>query len=268
VSALTFPALVSGVRERRGTVPLNLLVLRAVDSTNRLARRIREELGEDELPLPWSALIAFEQTAGRGRQGRSWASPPGQGVYATVLGRLPDPARLPLLPLAVAARLAEALAPHLANGCRLKWPNDLMTAGGKVGGVLVEALGGASRGVEVLVGFGVNHGQEAGELVEGATSLAMSGARPPLAALAVDLAAAVAEEVRSAESAATTLDRWLARSQHAPGDPLRCRVPGGIVEGTYRGLAPDGRLRLEVGGREELLVSAEVEPGAAREVEE
>jgi BirA family biotin operon repressor/biotin-[acetyl-CoA-carboxylase] ligase len=263
VSALSFPALVSGVREWRGSVPLNLLVLRAVDSTNQLARRIREELGEDELPLPWSALLAFEQTAGRGRQGRHWSSPGGQGVYATVLGRLGEPSRLPLLPLAVAARLAETLAPHLPEGCLLKWPNDLMAGGAKLGGVLVEALSGAATGVDVLVGFGVNHGQEGTELVAGATSLAERGAHPSLPALAVELAAAVAEELRSTEPPAATLDRWLARSLHSPGDTLRCRLPGGAVEGTFRGLAPDGRLRLDVGGREELLVSAEVERAPA-----
>jgi biotin-(acetyl-CoA carboxylase) ligase len=83
--------------------------------------------------------------------------------------------------------------------------------------------------------------------------------RPPLAALAVERAAAVADGVRANATAGDVVARWLSRSLHADGDRVRCRVPGGVVEGAFRGLAADGRLRLEVDGREELLVSAEVE---------
>jgi BirA family transcriptional regulator, biotin operon repressor / biotin---[acetyl-CoA-carboxylase] ligase len=265
-AALTFRQLVEEVRQHRNGVPLNVLLLRRVDSTNRLARRIRAELGLDELTLPWSALLAFEQTAGRGRLGRRWESPPGQGIYLTVLGRLPDRDRLAVLPLAVAACVAETLAPHLRERPRLKWPNDLTARGRKLGGVLVEAMsGGEGSPAEVLVGLGVNHGQAAAELpTAGSTSLAMLGTVRPLGELALVLAAAIGEELQRREPHAKTIERWLAHSQHEVGDELRCRLPATrdgerVVTGTFRGLTGDGRLRLEVAGREELLVSAEVE---------
>lgn len=255
----TFPQLVEEIRRRRSAVALNLLVVRSVDSTNELARRVRAELGEDELPLPWSALIAWEQTAGHGRRGRGWSSPAGQGIYATVFGRLHEAERLSVLPLAVAARLAEALSPLVAGGCRLKWPNDLMAGGRKLGGVLVEAIGGFGDGVELIVGFGVNHGQQGDELpTPTATSLAALGAAPALAPLALRLAAEVAEELQHREPRARTVERWLAHSQHTAGDPLRCQLPDRVVEGRFLGLAADGRLRLEVEGREEVMVDAEL----------
>ena len=84
-------------------------------------------------------------------------------------------------------------------------------------------------------------------------------APPPLPALAWDLAEAMAKELRSKEARETTVARWTARSLHLPGEPLRCRLAEGEdVVGTFLGLTPDGLLRLAVGGREEVLVSAEV----------
>jgi BirA family biotin operon repressor/biotin-[acetyl-CoA-carboxylase] ligase len=235
-------------------------VVRTVDSTNLLARRIRTELAEDDLPLPWSALLAFEQTAGRGRGGRSWASPPGMGVYATVLGRLGERARLPVLSLGVGVTLAEALDRFAPGRVRLKWPNDLMLDGRKVGGVLVEAITGPTGEVDVLAGFGINHGQGEAELpVPAATSLAVAGVVPPLAELACTLVEAVGTELSSHELPEHTVARWLERTQHREGDLLRCRVPGGELTGGFLGLTGQGLLRLDVAGRETLVATGEVE---------
>lgn len=254
----TFAELIDGVRRHR-MVGCNVAVLRSVDSTNGLARRIRAELAEDDLPLPWSALIAFEQTAGRGRQGRSWSSPAGQGIYATVFGRLRERARLPVLPLAVAASLGEALEPFVP-GVLLKWPNDLMLRGAKVGGVLVESMPGASGDADVLIGFGINHGQPRSELPTGtATSLAAAGFTPPLPDLACALLAAVGAELGSSEPPERAVARWLERTQHRAGDTLRCRVPEGEITGEYLGLTAGGLLRLGVDGRETQVASGEVE---------
>ena len=254
----TFAELVRGVR-RHHVVGCNVSVLRSVDSTNALARRVRAELAEDDLPLPWSALLAFEQTAGRGRRGRTWVSPAGLGIYATVFGRLRERERLPVLPLAVAAALAEGLEPF-APAVRLKWPNDLMLGGRKVGGVLVEAMPGASGDMDALIGFGINHGQPDAVLpAVTATSLAAEGFTPALPDLACALLAAVGAELTSDESVERTVERWLARTQHRSGDVLRCRGPDGEVTGAYRGLTEGGLLRLEVDGRERHLASGEVE---------
>ena len=258
MSTVTFADLVRGVRRHR-VMGCNVSVLRSVDSTNALARRVRAELAEDDLPLPWSALLAFEQTAGRGRRGRTWESPAGLGIYATVFGRLRERERLQVLPLAVAAALAEGLEPF-APTVRLKWPNDLMLGGRKVGGVLVESMPGTSGDMDALIGFGVNHGQPLALLpAPGATSLAAEGFTPALPDVACALLAAVGAELTSSEPVERTVERWLARTQHRSGDVLRCRVPDGEVTGRYLGLTEGGLLRLDVDGHERHLASGEVE---------
>jgi BirA family biotin operon repressor/biotin-[acetyl-CoA-carboxylase] ligase len=238
-------------------------VLRRVDSTNRLAWRVRRELAEDDIEIAGAALLAWEQTAGRGRQGRSWVSPAGLGVYATVCGRLADPRRLPVMPLAAAVAIVEVLDRHLPVPCRIKWPNDVMVKGRKIAGILVEAAVRQTTSPDVLVGFGVNHGHRELELpTPAATSLALeSEDPPPLPSLGWELTEAVAREMRSSEAPELVVARWMSRSLHRPGDTLRCRMPetpAGEVVGTFLGLNPDGLLRLAVAGEREVLVTAEV----------
>ncbi|HEV8241132.1 MAG TPA: biotin--[acetyl-CoA-carboxylase] ligase [Thermoanaerobaculia bacterium] len=242
-------------------ISFDVAVLRRVDSTNRLAWRIRKELAEDDIDVE-AALLAHEQTAGRGRQGRSWSSAAGMGIYASVCGALAEPRRLPVLPLAAAVAIAEVLDRALPVPCRLKWPNDVMVKGRKLAGILVEAAVREGARPQAIVGFGVNYGYGARELpTPAATSLSVEMREPPpLPALAWDLAEAVARELRSKERRETTVARWSARSLHLTGEPLRCRLADGEeVVGTFLGLTPDGLLRLVVDGREEVMVTAEVE---------
>ncbi|MBM4395100.1 MAG: biotin--[acetyl-CoA-carboxylase] ligase [Deltaproteobacteria bacterium] len=102
-----------------------------------------------------TAVVADAQSAGRGSNGRTWESPAGMGLYASVLVR-PAPAapdRLAALPLRVGAAVADALA----GAVRVKWPNDLVAPDGrKVGGVLVEAEASGGAVAFVLVGVGLN----------------------------------------------------------------------------------------------------------------
>lgn len=124
----------------------------AVGSTNDVARRLAEE---EDAP-GGTVVLAAEQTEGRGREGRSWLSPPG-GVYLSVLFRpdeLPNPDLLPLLAgLGVVRRLDEAF-PGLAP--ELKWPNDVMVGDRKLGGVLCEAVWSEEGPRFVVAGAGLN----------------------------------------------------------------------------------------------------------------
>jgi BirA family biotin operon repressor/biotin-[acetyl-CoA-carboxylase] ligase len=184
----------------------NLVVLARTVSTNRLARGVAADYESEGLELSPVLVLALEQSGGRGRQGRSWSSPRGQGVYATLAQPYAKPELLPALPLLVGVGLCRALAPHLPHGCRLKWPNDLMvprgaesstgagasdaarkghrangtlgatraslgTRASKIGGILIEALVHPGDGCVALIGFGVNHGQRLEQLPPGATSL-------------------------------------------------------------------------------------------------
>ncbi|MDP6518692.1 MAG: biotin--[acetyl-CoA-carboxylase] ligase [Planctomycetota bacterium] len=101
--------------------------------------------------------LAEDQTAGRGRLGRSWASPPGAGLYASLI-LLPEPTPPPPETLTVAAGLAVvATVDDLgARGARLRWPNDVLVAGAKLAGILVETRGLDPRAPHFVIGIGLN----------------------------------------------------------------------------------------------------------------
>lgn len=248
------------LRCAHGTVE-NLVVLCQVGSTNGLARRIADDSLADCGRLLPVLVVAFEQRAGRGRRGRRWVSPPGAGIYATYILPLPEGRGLATLPLLAGVGLCRALNRHLeARRCRLKWPNDLLVGGRKIGGLLIELLTPNGEPGAALVGFGVNHAEaEAEPPARGATSLGRESRRPPrLAALLWDLVAGLTAELAHFGDEGYATAEYAGLSAHRAGDRLRCRLGGEVVEGTFRGFDSRGFLRLACGGRERLLSAGEL----------
>jgi BirA family biotin operon repressor/biotin-[acetyl-CoA-carboxylase] ligase len=104
-----------------------------------------------------SVVLAEHQTGGRGRRGRGWVAPPGGAICLSLSWQFPDmPADLSALSLAVGVAVAEALDELGFVGIRLKWPNDLVTERGKLGGILIEMRAEAGGPVHVVVGIGLN----------------------------------------------------------------------------------------------------------------
>ena len=101
-------------------------------------------------------VIANEQTAGRGRGGKSWQSSPGDGLWLTLIERPADSSGLGVLSLRVGLAAAEALDRFASEPIRLKWPNDLYVDDGKLGGILVEARWREQAVEYVAIGLGVN----------------------------------------------------------------------------------------------------------------
>ncbi|HEX9084651.1 MAG TPA: biotin--[acetyl-CoA-carboxylase] ligase [Gemmatimonadaceae bacterium] len=101
-------------------------------------------------------VIANEQTAGRGRGGKSWQSSPGTGLWLTLIERPSDSSGLGVLSLRVGLAAAEALDRFAPEPIRLKWPNDLYIDQGKLGGILVEARWREQAVEWVAIGLGVN----------------------------------------------------------------------------------------------------------------
>lgn len=160
---------------RDWAVPV-LEVHSSLGSTN---DRARELAAAGAPPLP--VVIAEEQTAGRGRGGRRWASPPGVGLWMSLVLRPEDADARPFLSVAVGAAVARALEPLVAPAVPgLKWPNDVQLGGRKVCGILCEAAGEPGAPA-VIVGIGVNvrQGRDdfAPELRETATSLLLATGR-------------------------------------------------------------------------------------------
>lgn len=239
----------------------NLVWLDSVDSTNDWADRLMAAACEDDdAPLPDTVLVAGAQAAGHGRGSNSWVSPAG-GLYATWLAWLPVEV-LPSLPLAVGvacAEAAEALLPGLEVG--LKWPNDLVVDGEKLGGMLCHVRGGGER-CWVRVGVGVNVACTP-ELAPGdpvrPTSLAAHGWEGQLAPAIWALVGSVLRRVGEAlAEPVRTRELWQSRLVHGLGDTMRVRVEDGVVEGRFAGLSAEGHLLLEVGDRVERIASGEL----------
>jgi BirA family biotin operon repressor/biotin-[acetyl-CoA-carboxylase] ligase len=252
------------VRLRPAGVPENVIVLARIDSTNRIARAIVDEYHTEEQPL-WPVLIlALEQTGGRGRLERVWTSPAGKGVYATRVITVEDPALLQSLPLLVGVGLGRALSPYLPSPCRLKWPNDLVVVVesgiGKIGGILIEAMAQAGRPSLAVIGFGVNHTHEAGDLPETGTSLRLLGkdGAVSLEELTWALVQGVERELACLGDMTYAAAAWRELTVHQPGDRIACKVADGVVEGTFEGIDEQGRLVLRSGGKELRLSSGEV----------
>jgi BirA family biotin operon repressor/biotin-[acetyl-CoA-carboxylase] ligase len=147
--------------------------LGAVDSTNDAAARLAAEGA-----LEGTAVVAAEQLAGRGRQGRPWHSPVGDNIYCSVILRPPRPVReWPDLSWTLAAGVASCARACGAGGAVVKYPNDVLVEGRKLAGLLLESRTGSGGQAALVAGIGVNvnTGAEAfpAALLSSATSLAI-----------------------------------------------------------------------------------------------
>lgn len=193
-----------------------------------------------------TVLIAGEQTAGRGRRSRAWVSPPGTGLYLSVLLRPAGVAPAGLGTLAMVAGLALAdTAASVGVLATLKWPNDLLAGDAKCAGVLAEVAGEPDRGV--VVGIGLNVGPLGGQAPAGpgglaATSLAEAGASvTDLTDVAVLLLTAFAErETRWRAAGGDLAGAGLLADYRAAcstlGSPVRVELP---VDKALHGIASD-----------------------------
>ncbi len=128
-----------------------------------------------------AVVTANRQTRGRGRRARSWKSPPGAGLYASFILRPDWPAvRAPDLAILTGMAAFQALEKAGVRNLRVKWPNDLLAGGRKIGGVLVEPRLAAGRIEFAVAGIGLNAGQAPGdfspELQDAATSCRIESA--------------------------------------------------------------------------------------------
>jgi BirA family transcriptional regulator, biotin operon repressor / biotin---[acetyl-CoA-carboxylase] ligase len=253
-------------RSRRGGGPENVAILSEVGSTNALARAIATHYQNEDERLRPLVLLAFEQTGGRGRQGRSWSSPAGKGAYVTRVIETDDPALLQTLPLLVGVGLCRALAPHLPVPCRLKWPNDLLVevAGErkKIGGILIEALVRPGESSLGLIGFGVNLFHEEEDLPETGTSVRLAGGNGArLAGLTWDLVEGVEAELTHLGDHAYAVESYRPLSVHQPGERIVCRLGDTVIEGAFAGFDETGRLLLDSDGRRIPVAAGEVIEG-------
>lgn len=203
---------------------------------------------------PFSVVLAEHQSAGRGRGGTSWHSPPGAGLWISALlpESRPQVPHVPLLVGLAAARAAERVCRSLSVG--LKWPNDLYVEGRKVGGILCEHGHGP-----VVAGLGVNVRQRKGEFPEAighrATSLeAAACGRVSMG----DLATELLSQLHRLSSAMTGGLPPEVHRELLERDVLRDRpvITDQVGQGVARGLDGDGALLVERPGGAQVRVVA------------
>lgn len=184
-----------------------------VDSTNRIVADLARSGAADGV-----VVVAAHQSAGRGRRGRTWVSQPGSALLVSVLVR-PAPA---LVTFAAGLAAADACLAAAGVAVSLKWPNDLLLAGAKVGGILSELVGDAA-----VVGLGIN----------------VSWAPPEAACLGpgVDRDALLDAYLSALEDAGDVLTRYRPRCSTL-GRRVRVELPGETIEGTAEAVDDDGRL--------------------------
>lgn len=228
----------------QGAGPAAILRLGSIDSTNAEAMR----RARDGMALPaW--IIADEQTAGRGRSGRSWSSVMGN-LYASHACRLTAPpqatAQLSLVAgVAVIDAIRDAVAPIHLPALRLKWPNDVLLGEAKLCGVLVEATSvGADR--IAVIGIGVNVAGAPAGLGRAVTHLCAHAPLVTRDVLLERLVASLAAWLDTWSDGAgfgRVREAWLERGLEI-GTALVVNTGAGQRHGTFAGLADSGALRL------------------------
>jgi BirA family transcriptional regulator, biotin operon repressor / biotin---[acetyl-CoA-carboxylase] ligase len=213
-------------------------VVERCTSTNDLL--LKERIGERAV-----LLVAEEQTAGRGRRGRRWHSAPGAGITFSLARRVRRPAReLPALSLVAGVAVARALHGLGVGAARLKWPNDLVVDGAKLGGILVETRGAG----HAVIGIGLNHRRTPGLEARVRRKLAfIEELRPVLRSRVIrDIGLALMEALDRFDERGLDALRadWEAMDAHA-GQRLRVRLADGrTLSGIAAGLGEDGALRI------------------------
>jgi BirA family transcriptional regulator, biotin operon repressor / biotin---[acetyl-CoA-carboxylase] ligase len=218
------------------------------DSTNRVALELGHA-GEPE----GAVVVAEEQTAGRGRAGRSWVSERGTGIYLTLLLRPRiAPVQAPLLTMMAGISARAAVQAVTGLSVDLKWPNDLLIGGKKVGGILTEMHAEPTAVKFVIVGIGVNVNQETfpAEICGVATSLRVAGGKRQSR---VEILLRLLREFEAdysrfvLQGSAAVVDKFSEISSYARGKRVRVTTGTEIYTGVTAGLTPEGLLRVERG---------------------
>lgn len=201
-------------------------------------------------------IVAAWQRAGRGRHGRPWSAPPGRALlFSAVLA--PAGPVAPILPLLAGVAVRDAIASTAGVAAELKWPNDVLSDGAKVAGILVER----PPGPFAVLGVGINANLEAADLPgDWATSLLIRTGHP------VDLDALLAATLEQ-------LDQWLARATSAGidvivnawrertqmlGQPVEVVLPDRTVRGIAEDVTGSGALLVRSPGGVETFIAGEV----------
>jgi BirA family transcriptional regulator, biotin operon repressor / biotin---[acetyl-CoA-carboxylase] ligase len=236
---------------------VRLAAYSVLNSTN--AQALSLARGGERGPL-W--VTAERQTQGRGREGRGWVSEPGN-LYASLLLAAPaPPQRWPQLSFVAALAAHDAISQTAApagSGVAIKWPNDLMLDGAKLGGILIEGESGANAPVAIGIGLNcVSHPRVSDYTT---TDLAAAGMNVSAAVLFAQLSKSMVERLlqwNRGEGFPSVRADWLGRAIGI-GERISVRAAGLRLSGEFESLDEEGRLLLRLpGGRISIISTGDV----------
>ncbi len=226
---------------------MNFTILRfgKIDSTNTEAIN-QAKRGADE----GLCIIAREQTAGRGRHGRTWVSEKDAGLYFSIILRPKIEIHLlPLITLMTAVAVHNAIKNAFKIECDIKWVNDIHVDGKKVCGILAETVE-TEKGLAVIVGIGINlkSSNFPPELAETATSIENETGESPNVDNFLPTLTSFIEKYCDLlyEDALQIREEWSSRSSYAFGKEVKIKLENETIYGTTRGIEENGALRLEL----------------------
>lgn len=258
-------AAMASAAPRLGPFGANLFYYSSVSSTNDVATRLALA-GADE----GTTVVAEAQEAGRGRRGRAWHSPPGSGLYVSVVLR---PRRFaPQVTLMAGVALAEGLAYATGLLPQIKWPNDLVVQRRKLGGILAESQGPVGRSRSsgtperldtIVLGYGINLRSAlyppdlSGRVTSIEAELGKPVERGTVAAWTLAFLASRYGELQKGQWAAV-LERWRDLAPTSRGSVVEWSEAGAFHRGTTEGVDDSGRLIVKAGDALHYLVAGEI----------
>lgn len=254
-------------RDRLGATARRVLYFETTGSTNDVAASLAADGTEEG-----TVIIADAQTAGRGRRGRTWFSPPGAGLYVSVIlapSRSSAAERaVSLLTIAAGVALAEAVEHVSGLAPSIKWPNDLIVERRKLAGILAEGVAQpAATGLRaVVLGYGINVGAAAfpPDLADRVTSLDTElGRSVDRAMLCAESLATLTERYHDliAGRFDAILDAWRARAYGSRGARVEWDTVSGVRTGVTEGIDDMGALLVRIDQTVERIVAGEVRWG-------
>ncbi len=239
--------------------PLKLELFQELDSTNAYLLQ-QEKIGAPK----GSICLAEYQRSGRGRRGRHWVSPFGSNLYLSLLWRYAlAPQELGALSLAVGVGVAQVLESFGVQAIALKWPNDLLWQGRKLGGILIEMVGEAQGPCSVVVGVGINtrlSPEAAARIEQPWTDLeSILGTACSRNALAAALIGELLKTMECYEKQGFSafLSAWHRYDPYL-GAPVALHQGIRVFQGIYRGITETGALRLEHNGKIQTFQGGEI----------
>jgi len=243
------PVLNSGVQ---------LALVDTIESTN-------AQLKAQAVTANQTLLLARAQTAGVGRRGSLWQSPPAGNLYLSYCVHSDRPlTELSLWSLGVTVAVADALERELSLECKIKWPNDLYLQGKKVGGVLLETVNLPSNDVAVVIGVGLNVASHPDPALLQRPVTCISKHTDTSVALSMVAALVSATLVDMCRLSHASLQGWLTSSW--PSRDMLLNQPVAVPTlgeglGIARGLSLDGGLQVEFAGKLKTVYAGEVSLG-------